>query len=843
MTKSENRPLSNKDTFVCLLIYVIFFLSGAAALVYEISWSRQIGLLFGHTINAASIVLASYFAGMAIGYWAGSKWCTRISPLLGYAIAEIVVAAWAFAIPMLLWLSETTMFAPWLSSSSIALQSTSRALFGFLLLLPATIALGVTLPMIAEHFARTSIGDEIGNSKAARLRRITFAYSLNTAGALAGVLAATFYGLLYIGVTASSFVAAGVSVVCALAAIFVSLIETPDAPVADLSHEFSAQRSSQAQQASHSTDWLSWPWLLALSFMSGFGTLALQVLFTRMFSLVFHNSTYTFGIVIAVFLGSLSLGSGLASLLQRWFAARRLIGVATGLGAMFTVTAPLIFAGTTELNYFESGGSFVEYMSGAVGLVTLAIAPAIICLGMLLPLTWALVDQDKTQVSKRERDRVRTSRDVFQGGRVVGLLTAVNTLAAAIGALFASLVLLTMIGLWESVVVISGAFFVASLGLMWQSRQRVIAVGLGIVIAVAAVMVARNPIDTEYGRIELNEQLIRRWNSAYGWIDLIQHEPTGAYKIRQNLHYRFGKTGNNVREYRQAHLPLLLHPNPRDVLFMGLGTGLTAGGAIPHPEVKSIGAVELIPEVVEAIRELADFNRNVIDHEKVTVHVDDARHHLLANSQYYDVIVSDLFVPWESQSGYLYTVEHYDVAISRLKPGGVFCQWLPLYQVGEREFELIANSFGTVFPQTTLWWGQTDSVSPMIALVGSRMPLEIDVDQLSARIAVLSEAFESSDPKIATPIRFWGHYLGDWVVQAGQSLNTDEHPRVEFLAPISNRDGMMLRGDRLRDYYDRVFSQLPAAAATLIPSRKNSDAVYPSTNQRKHRQRMILFGS
>ena len=132
-------PRSKRSTSA--LIFGIFFLSGVAALIYEISWSRQIGLLFGHTVHAASIVLASYFFGMAIGYWLGAKWSGCVSPLVGYGFAEMVVASWALVVPNVIGLSESAQFAPWLSSSSFVWQTCIRAVFSFLLLLPATIAL------------------------------------------------------------------------------------------------------------------------------------------------------------------------------------------------------------------------------------------------------------------------------------------------------------------------------------------------------------------------------------------------------------------------------------------------------------------------------------------------------------------------------------------------------------------------------------------------------------------------------------------------------------------------------------------------------------------------------
>jgi spermidine synthase len=789
------------------LIYFVFFLSGAAALIYEISWTRQIGLLFGHTVHAASIVLASYFAGMAIGYWVGARMSSRVSPLFGYALAELLVAVWAVAIPVFLGISESTAFAPWLSSSSFFWQTVIRGVFGFLLLLPATIALGVTLPMMATYFAgngreRLSVVSDAS--------RVTMAYALNTAGALVGVLLATFYLLLVVGVRTSSFAAAGLSVFCAVAALLLGR-ESRDKSGGS-SDNFSLD-SKLANLDSPN------PGLSALAFLSGFGILALQVLYTRMFSLVFHNSTYTFGVVIAVFLASLALGAAIASNLQRRHAAQRIIGVASGLGALATTGSVLVFVWITELKYFSFGDSFVQYMSGAIFLVTVVVAPAIICLGMMLPLVWTMAGK------------------AGSAGRVVGNLTAINTIAAAMGASSASFIMLIWIGLWQSIVLIAILFFVAAFLLLWQNKQTQTAIAMGLLTGVVSALALSSPIDSEFDRTEYHEQIVQRWNSPYGWIDVVQNDKTGSFKIRQNLHYRFGKTGGNVREFRQAHIPILLHDDPQDVLFIGLGTGLTAGGAIPHPEVKKIVAVELIPEVIDAVRSLSKFNYNVVDDPNVEIHIDDARHYLLANDRKFDVIVSDLFVPWESESGYLYTVEHYEVALKRMKPEGLFCQWLPLYQLGEKEFESIANSFANVFPHTTIWWGQLETTSPVIALIGARSPLTVDSNNLAKRLERLSGNLLSPDQSIATPELFWDHYIGDWQLQSSSKFNTDEHPRVEFLTPISNRDGKMIRGNLLEEYYEEVLSPLPANGAIL-----GDQGVDSSSTQRRSRQRLILFG-
>ena len=219
--------------------------------------------------------------------------------------------------------------------------------------------------------------------------------------------------------------------------------------------------------------------------------------------------------------------------------------------------------------------------------------------------------------------------------------------------------------------------------------------------------------------------------------------------------------------------------------------------------------------------------------------VDDARHYLLATDLRFDVIISDLFVPWESESGYLYTVEHYRVARDRLKPDGLFCQWLPLYQLGAREFELIADSFASVFPVTTIWWSEMDASKPVIALVGGDAPLELNADRLAERLTALERATTSSNQDLRTVEQFYDNYQGDWMPRNPSRLNTDEHPRVEFLTPISNRDRKMIVSLALLEYFDNVLSQLPSSAVALHTDGEPKSA---TARQRRAWQRLILFG-
>ena len=785
------------------LVFGVFFLSGLAALIYEISWARQIGLLFGHTVQAASTVLASYFAGMGCGYWIGAHLSGRVRPLLGYAIAELVIGIWAIAIPWLIAVSESSAYAPLLSDPNWAWQTFVRAAFSFGLLLPATVSMGVTLPLMAEFLAEVSVGQRSNKTAG----HITIAYALNTLGALAGTVLTTFFLLINFGVRGSSYLGVAVSLLCALLALRIS-----SSSAKDPKRILVVGQQSVPSAASPTL-------VLMLACASGFGTLALQVLFTRMFALVFHNSTYTFGVVVAVFLAALAGGAAAASFLQRYVRVERLAGISTGVGAILTLVAVIVFVQYTQLSYFSSGASFAGYIFGAFGLVGGSIGPAIFCLGMLLPLVWAMAGVDGS------------------AGTVVGKLTSLNTLGAAAGAIVASYFLLVYVGLWQSIVLIGGLFLLCAIVLLLTINHRKLSAAFAIVFAIGAVIGLSSPNDAEYGRAKLGEEILKRFQSPYGWIDVVKLKESSAHKIRQNLHYRFGRTGSNVREFRQAHIPLFLHPKPREILFLGLGTGLTAGGAIAHQDLESIEAVELIPEVVDAVRMLSEFNNNIVDDPKSKIYVDDARHFLLASEKRYDVIISDLFVPWESQSGYLYTVEHYEVAIERLKEDGLFCQWLPLYQVGGVEFESIANGFAKVFPHTTLWWGQQSNRKPVIALVGSRAPILLDAAELSKRIESVNENRRTVDPNVASVERLFELYAGDWMVTSQEGLNTDEFPRVEFLTPISNRNRELLSGGNFEDFYDKRMVDLATDDVSVVGLENPQ-----STERIRAKQQLILFG-
>jgi len=753
MSTSEPEPAPRP--LLLALALLLFFASGAAGLVYEVSWARQFGNTFGHTVHTAAVVLFSYLGGLAIGYWLAGRWAVRCRPLTAYGGMELLAAAWVCLVPTLLVLVGQTPLGG-LDPGPGHLWTGLRVLGCFLLLLPATAALGATWPLIAAFLSP---------------RWLSWGYALNTAGALVGSLLATVWLLPAVGVRAASFTAAAVSAGCGLAALALGrgLCAAPGVPEDAL--ETPAPAGAPARR-----------WL-ALVTASGFALLALQVLYLRLFSLVFHNSTYTFGAVVSVFLLALALGTAAAALIGARLAPATLAAAACGTGALAIALSVGLFVRLTDFQYFTAGSTFAAYLLAALGLVAAVVLPPVTALGMVLPAAWRALP-----------------------ARVAGC-TAASTLAGAAGSLAASFALLPVLGLWGSFALLGGLYFAASSWVLLRRR----ALLPWLLLAAAGVVVADwdGTVLRRASSLLPGDTLLRRWEGPYGWIDVVA-APDQSLAIRQNLHYAFGSSKNSVRrDYRQGHLPLLLHGRPVDVAYLGLGTGQTAAAALSHPQLEQIVVVELIPEAVEAARLLHASNLGLVDHPRVTLQVEDARRYLQGTQRRFDVIVADLFVPWESQTGYLYTVEHFQAAQRALKPGGLFCQWLPLYQLGPADFELIADSFATVFPHTTLWWAEQHGSVAVLGLVGSQTPLDL------ARAAAARAALAQRDPRVPLDPHLGSDpalaalRVGQWRVRRPDWLNTDERPRVEFSAPISHADNRKLRGRMLREYLAAVLSQLP----------------------------------
>ena len=730
-------PVPRRVTRV--LLALVFFCSGAFGLIYEVIWQRQFALLFGSGAPATAVVLAAYFAGLGVGSIASAKWRPPWHPLITYAILEFAVAAGALLVTPLL-----GIYSGWYSD----VISTFGKNGGVLLVIKGglalaaiaipTVAMGATLPVLAELVDGQS--EDLGV-------RVGWLYAVNTAGAALGAATFPFVLLRLLGSHGTVLFCAAGNVAIAVAALWMrkGWEESSATAKPSVSQE---RREGQPRT------------LLWLAFASGAGTFALQVLWNRAFAQVHENSIYAFALIATTFIAAIALGVQAARwLLRKGVSIDRAFGAAWITGGLAAGFCPALFVALTGgLAY--AGGS-TKWSGLAVlgtGVIIIIVPVGLLSMGLPLLLGKAGV------VSQRN------------GGEVVGTMFAANIGGAIVGALVAGFGLPVWLGVWNAII-FTGAVF-AACGAWLGLKSRV-----GRAAAVAGVSVfAWLLASRDLPRVRLDsrsgESLVAVKEGAYGIA--VVTERAGSRRLKLNNHYTLGGTFATGDERLQAHIPLLLHPAPRRAVFLGFGTGITAGGALYHPKLK-IQAIELVPEVAElAAKHFAQANGFFHTQTNTTLIIDDARNFLRSGRDKFDVIVSDIVVPWQPGEAALYTVEHFNAARRSLNTNGVFCVWLPLFQMDKEEFHILARTFLSVFGRAQLWRGDFSPTRPALALVAGARP---DAETIERRISEM--ASDPANPHLRTPQGVWMYFVGTIVSEDVQEtrINSEDRPWLELLAP------------------------------------------------------------
>ncbi|MEN8181648.1 MAG: hypothetical protein ABFS46_03830 [Myxococcota bacterium] len=763
--EEEARPAWGSLAWLALL----FALSGAAALIIEIVWQRWFRLLLGATAPATSATLVAFFAGQAVGAVAGARLAARRrDPLRLYGWVELAAAACAAAVPLLLGAGEVLLRGAYdgLLQTPAALVTVRFAL-ALGVSLPASLAFGASFPAVVA--AAMPDSRRLGSRGAAL-------YAANLLGAVLGALLGSFVLPEWLGVPVTYALALALSASAGVGALLASRaglgvrseasgLGSRDRPV---------QRGALAVGPRR---------LLAFAILSGFGAFALQVLLVHAFGLVLNQSVYAFGLVLVLVLVSLALGAGGAAVLDhggRTDPRPALAFALTGAALAIAAVPFLLVEATSGLEYVGTDAAFPAYLLAALRVAGPCAAPALLAAGFVFPLTLALAGRT-TQRS---------------AARAAGSLLAANTAGALAGALVAPFLLLPWLGPWLPFLALAalyagGALLVPLPGPRWRLRRDIV-LGLGWLLVLARA----NPISLPVVGVP-GEELLHLEHSAAGTVAVALRE--GERLLQVDNHYSLGGTGERARAERQGHLPLLLVPRARRVAYLGSATGISAGAATQHP-VERIVTVELVPGVAEAARRFfRDANQDVLEDPRTEVVVDDARNFLRLTSEHFDVIVSDLFVPWRAGTGSLYTVEHFAAARDRLTRGGVFCQWLALYQLSEREFRTLAASFLDVFPETSVFRGDFYGRFPIVALCGWRdgPPAPEAVHAAVRRLRARGDP----DRWLTDPVAPWPLYVGrlDALRATLEEVprQSDGRPVLEFWSGRGSGGGAGSRGDAL----------------------------------------------
>ena len=758
---------------------LLVFLSGAASLVYEVLWLKELGLLFGSTAYAASTTLAVFFLGLAVGGALFGRWAPRLrSPLRAYAWIELAIAASALLYFVLLE-AYFQLYGPLYDafSEQPAALNAFRVLLATLVLLPPAALMGGTLPVLGQHVVRQP--HELG-------RNGSWLYAINTIGAASGALLAGFVLPPALGFNRAYLLAMAVNAAVAGLAWRLSQADgleaarQRDVPAGRRRRpERRAGAARSRPPAAYAAGAHSPAWLLgAVAGLSGAFALGLEVLWTRMFAQVLQNSVYTFSTILVVFLAALATGSAIANRLCRVRAApAQVLWVLLTLSGLGVAATPFAFhaltAGVSSLN---TGDGWIPYVVSIFANTMLVLFLPAALLGSVLPYLLRAAEGSPAAP-----------------GAVIGRLNALNTAGGVVGSLAAGFVLLGTVGLWNGVRLIAAGYLALALALAWRGwpapRARLVpaAATIGALILLGTALDASR-LNVVNVAAERGEELLATWEGPDGVVAVV--ERSGNRRMKMNNFYTLGGTGSMEQEQNQALLPLMTHPRPRTVFLLGLGTGITAGAALRHP-VERLLVCEITPDVITAAA--AYFNApsgGLFTDPRAAVRACDARNHLLGTSERYDVIIADLFVPWRAGVGNLYSREHFAAARDRLTAGGLFVQWLPLYQVSRREFDVVARTMLAVFDQVTLWRGSFSAELPFVAFVGATGPTTLDpivIERNGRRLSGGAPLPDATALAVTLPFYAGNLSLADGLIPPGP-INTDDRPLVEYLAPVTQRE-------------------------------------------------------
>ncbi|MCU0254961.1 MAG: fused MFS/spermidine synthase, partial [Acidobacteria bacterium] len=643
----------------------VLFFSGFAGLGYEMLWTRMLSTALGHEISAVLAVVAAFFCGCALGSWALDGPVRRsLDPVRWYAWIEVVIGVWSVALSALLPLVVATA-AGVIGAEPGALRQWAAS-FGisFLALAPATIAMGATLPAIERIVTgRNAVGT---------------LYAANTLGAVAGLMATTYALIPALGQTATSWVLAAANLVCAGAAL---------ALLRGRSRTTAAPAASRPDPAALSSLRLG-----TTAFLAGLLGIGFEVLVTRVLGQVLENTVYSFSSVLAVFLVGTALGAALAGRLTRGQAA------AAAVRRLLVATSAACLLGVAILP--SAGGVYRRVQAAAGGGQAAAIGAEIVVATLVLLLPTMAMGATFSVLAQR----------AVHGGLGLGRLLAANTLGASLAPALFGVALLPAFGSRTALLLTSAGYL--TLVPEWRGR----AWRGALAPAALAVLVLAGPGTGHMVTLEPGDRLLDHREGVMASVSVVE-DARGERHLKVNDRFQMGGTTSFYSDVREAEIPLLLHSDPRRALFLGLGAGVTFAAAAQHPELEAVG-VELLPEVVGVLPRFEKVTGDLARAPNLRIVVADARRYVLATPERFDVVVGDLFHPSRDGAGALYTVEHFEAVRRRLRPGGLFCQWLPLYQLDLEVLRTIVRSFRQVFPEARLHLAHYSLEAPIVGLIG-----------------------------------------------------------------------------------------------------------------------------
>jgi spermidine synthase len=808
-----------------LALLGVFFASGASGLVYEVAWVRGFGLALGNTIWSASLVTAAYMAGLGAGAWLAGARADRVqrtdarAPLRLYAWCEIAIAALGLA--LLVALPSFEAISPAISSYVVDARGWHELSFGShalrfalaaVVLLPATLAMGATLSLLARHVVRHDV-TQAG-------WRIGLLYGVNTAGAASGALFVDLVGIPRFGVAGAQLFAVALNGLAVLAAL--ALVRGEPAHLPSRSGPPEPVRDGPAGRG------LAFAALALV--LGGFAGLGMEIAWFRFLTSALGQYREVFSILLATVLLGIWLGAALASAVTRrgaspglWLAVAQLAFAGLSAVGLAWFDVSRVRASVGDLLELGAIGAVSEFALLAWSAAQVVLAPAL-CMGFGFPLANALAQTSAGSVGAR-----------------AGVLYLANTLGAVAGSLATGFVLLPWLGLrWSAVVLAAiaisaaGAAVVADWARIRSSSGRVQTLRAALLLPFGLVwLVGSSDSDLLLRSFRASDAvgpLLRPpWlvATSEGVLEsiVVLDVPEQGRTLYTNGHSMSGTHPLAQRYMRAfAHLPLLQLDGPSNALVICFGVGTTAHAASLHDSLRSLEIVDLSRHVLEHAHFFADSNHGVLDDPRVRVFVNDGRQHLrMREPASYDLVTLEPPPIGFAGVASLYSREFYALARSRLRAGGFASQWLPVRELPAPVIKSMVRAFLDVFPATVLLNG---SGGDFVLIGRNAESVELDpvalARRLDARVAVradLERVEFGSLLEIAGAFAADAGHL-DRVTRASPPV-TDDAPLTEYAAVYFRAEGApsdLFDASRAAAWCPRCFdAAAPIAALADLP--------------------------
>lgn len=702
----QTRATDRTSRLVWWLV-LLFFLSGASGLIYQVLWVRMLSLSFGITVYAVTVVLASFMGGLALGSFFGGRLVERIKrPLLVYAVIEIVVALVALATPYeLTWLQSIYPVLARAVGENEAVLTVVRVFLAFVVLAIPTTLMGATLPIIVKS-SLARHGDLSG--------RIGLLYSANTFGAIAGTMVAGFWLIGGIGISASILLAAGVNALVGVIAFALQQTVIPDETASATADTVAAPVDTTPAFSSR----VRTATLVAYG-LSGVISFALEVAWTRMLSLVLDTSIYAFVTMLSMVLIGIAVGSAVVTpLMRRKVNLPILFGVlelGIAIGGIWAVWAvsnlPEIRAfleATRGLRRLTATSTNFNFVVAAV-----TILPSTFLIGATFPIAARIYTVGLDRSSER-----------------LGQIYAVNVFGAIFGSMLGGFVLLPLIGTQASLLLLSVASLAVAAMLVLAADWRTFPARASLAAAGSAAFVvlwiAKPDLYHALFSNRFPDSQVEWFREGIEATVSVVKNPEGVRTLYTNSRGQANDEPGLVQYHRKiAHMPLLVRPQIKEVLIVGLGAGHTSGSILQH-EGTRVEVVELSDAVIEGARRFSAVNYDVMNNPNFSIRMGDGRNFLLTTDRKYDLITTDTIQPLDAGSTNLYSAEYYRLALASLNPDGVMAQWIGPHD--DYQYKTMLRTYLEVFPHVTLWL-TADLV------IGSREPILLDQAETAKRFA------------------------------------------------------------------------------------------------------------